>query len=105
MMSRPPHLTPAELERLAYLSEECGELQKAIGKVLRHGYRSRNPEDPQAVENRAALEEEAADVVYAISLMVEGGELREKVLDRLVQSKINRHDMRWFHHQQQGEKK
>lgn len=39
-------LTPAEAERLALLSEELGEAQQAIGKILRHGYDSSNPVDP-----------------------------------------------------------
>lgn len=30
-------LSPAEAERLALLSEELGEAQQAIGKILRHG--------------------------------------------------------------------
>lgn len=38
-------LTPAEAERLAMLSEECGEVIQIIGKILRHGYDSYHPDD------------------------------------------------------------
>lgn len=37
-------LSPAETERLALLSEEMGEVQQAIGKILRHGYESIHPD-------------------------------------------------------------
>src|SRR5579872_899269 len=38
-----PRLTPAQIERLALLAEECGEVMQAVSKILRHGYESRNP--------------------------------------------------------------
>lgn len=31
-------LSPAEVERLALLAEECGEVIQTVGKILRHGY-------------------------------------------------------------------
>ena len=34
-MDKHNNLTPAEEERLALLSEECGEVIQAIGKVLK----------------------------------------------------------------------
>lgn len=59
-------LTPAQLERLAILSEECGEVQQAIGKILRHGYASRNPNDVSSLSNREMLEAEVGHVLYAV---------------------------------------
>lgn len=41
------NLSDAELERLAYLAEECGEVQQIIGKIIRHGYESYSPNDPE----------------------------------------------------------
>lgn len=62
-------VSPAELERLAMLAEEAGEITQAVGKILRHGYESFHPENP-AVSNRSLLENEIADL-HAIQLMME----------------------------------
>lgn len=59
-------LDPAEHERLSILSEELGESQKAIGKILRHGYESHNPDDMAAGSNRKQLAEELGHVLYGI---------------------------------------
>ena len=69
-------LTPAEAERLALLAEECGELVQAIGKVLRHGYESRNPHaSPTSPTNRQSVEREVGDVYTAIRLMFNMGDI------------------------------
>jgi NTP pyrophosphatase (non-canonical NTP hydrolase) len=65
-------LTPAEAERLALLSEECGELVQAIGKILRHGYESCHPET--MIRNRVALEHEMGDVRAAMIILCEAGD-------------------------------
>lgn len=67
-------LTPAEAERLALLSEELGEAQQAIGKILRHGYESRNPIKPGPT-NREALEREMGDVYHAMVRMWGAGDM------------------------------
>lgn len=61
-------LTPAQAERLALLSEELGEAQQAIGKILRHGYESRNPV-AHGPTNRDALAKELGDVLCAIDII------------------------------------
>lgn len=59
-----------EIERLAILMEECGEVVLACGKILRHGYESFNPDKIEdGVDNRCDLEKELGDVVYAMRLM------------------------------------
>lgn len=68
-------LTPAEHERLALLSEELGEAQQAIGKILRHGYRSRNPTASTPWNNREDLEHELGDIQFAIRFMAESGDV------------------------------
>jgi len=62
-------LISSETERLALLSEEMGEVQQIIGKILRHGYASKHPEDLRGPDNRAMLEKELGDVQAAIKLM------------------------------------
>lgn len=69
-------LTPAEAERLALLAEECGEAIQIIGKILRHGYESRNPTVDRGPTNREMLEKEVADVYVAARMMFEAGDIR-----------------------------
>jgi len=67
-------LTPAQTERLALLSEELGEAQQAIGKILRHGYESCHPDIPKRC-NRDDLEKEIGHINLAVSMLVECGDL------------------------------
>jgi NTP pyrophosphatase (non-canonical NTP hydrolase) len=62
-------LTSSEAERLAVLSEELGEVQQVIGKILRHGYESTNPIKVFQSSNRILLENEIGDLEFAISLL------------------------------------
>jgi len=79
-------LTPAQHERLAVLSEELGEAQQAIGKILRHGYDSWNPdketEDEYPPDNRADLEKELGDVVHAMNLLLDSGDVHSDAIVR-----------------------
>ena len=59
-------LSPAVAEALALLSEECGELQQAIGKILRHGLWSEHPDS--GVPNQKALEWEVGDLLAALRI-------------------------------------
>jgi hypothetical protein len=74
-------LTPAQLERLALLSEELGEAQQAIGKILRHGYESGNPDKlinqggMIRYTNRMELMKEMGDVRAALSILMNAGDL------------------------------
>ena len=67
-------LTPAQTERLAKLAEECGEVVHVIGKILRHGYDSSNPDDGTYKDNRDQLEAELGDLSAAIRWMIEAGD-------------------------------
>lgn len=93
-------LTPAEHERLAILSEELGEAQQAIGKILRHGYESCDPtftsEDERAPTNRENLEKELGDVVFAINML--GDDIYQPAVGRRVLSKAEKIKP-YLHHQ------
>jgi len=98
-------LTPDQLERLAILSEELGEAQQAIGKIIRHSFDSFDPTKP-AIEmdgqmfrltNRDDLEKELGDVSAAMSLMFLGGELNRAKVTGYAELKMQS-IRRWLHH-------
>lgn len=92
-------LTPAEDERLAYLMEECGEVIQIIGKIMRHGFESRDPtkavptfDDNRGGQtgfrntsptNRKLLERELGDVIRAIGMLTGAGDLDRVNIDTL----------------------
>ena len=80
-------LTNGQAERLAILLEELGEAQQAIGKILRHGYESRNPFKPESPDNREHLERELGDVQYAIESLCIRGELNEQEIEHFKERK------------------
>ena len=97
------NLTPAELERLAILSEEMGEAQQAIGKIMRHGYQSCNPlrpvpEEENPATNQDELEKELGDVMFAIQLMCRNLDVTRSGIDRRVTEKAKKIG-RYLHHQ------
>lgn len=59
-------LSPAQAEALALLSEECGELQQIIGKILRHGLWSEHPNT--RVPNQHSLTHEVGDVLASLRI-------------------------------------
>lgn len=92
-------LSPAEVERLALLMEECGEVIQVIGKVLRHGYASYHPDTGKT--NREDLERELGDLWAACSLMTGAGDISlSKVCDSK-QAKLSSVG-RWLHHNRVG---
>lgn len=68
-------LSQAELERLAILSEELGEVQQIIGKIIRHGWESYSPFDESKTTNRQLLEKELGDVHAIRNLMIRRGDI------------------------------
>ena len=89
-------LTFAEAERLALLLEELGEAQHAIGKILRHGYGSCHPDGGPF--NRENLEKELGDVLFAIQLMTDNGDLSYFEIEEHKREKRNRVS-EYLHHQ------
>lgn len=91
------NLKPAELERLAIQSEELGEAQQIIGKIIRHGLDSRNPLVADSPTNRQMLESELGDVLAAIELLTEIGVVNRAAIDEARARKLERIG-RWIHH-------
>lgn len=93
------NLTPAELERLALLSEELGEAQQAIGKIMRHGYASHHPHGYKPGTNRDQLEMELGDVMAAVNMMCEGEDLSGVAMSEYARQKRERVKA-YLHHQE-----
>jgi len=68
-MSTTNGLTDAEEERLECLAEEAGEIVQAAMKVLRHGYASYHPDDPQRITNRVKLGAEIGNLKFVLGRM------------------------------------
>lgn len=69
-------LTPAQAERLAMLAEECGEVIQIVGKILRHGLDSHNPNAPQPSDtNRVLLRRELIDIIAVGTMLTRNGDM------------------------------
>jgi hypothetical protein len=91
-------LTAAETERLSILAEEMGEAIQIIGKILRHGYESKNPFDTEGKTNRELLEKEMGDVADSLLRMEEADDLDSVMVEHhmiVKGSKIGK----YLHHQ------
>lgn len=60
-------LTPAQLEALAILGEECGETMQVIGKIMRHGLESKNPNT--GYTNLDQLHREIGDILAILQIL------------------------------------
>lgn len=69
MTTQPPNLTPQQIELLAMLAEEAGEIIQEVGKILRHGYDSYHPNDTSQQPNRITLVREIIDLMAVVMLM------------------------------------
>lgn len=76
------YLDGSQAERLFLLIEECGEAVQAASKALRHGYESFNPFDDKHVSNRDDIEKEIGHVLFAVSLLVQRGDLNPAKIER-----------------------
>lgn len=89
-------VTDPELERLAILAEECGEVVQAVGKIIRHGYDNYHPKNPD-VDNREHLEREIADVIAMVSILWATNDITMPD-DEQVMAAVKR-KMKYMHHQ------
>lgn len=65
-------LNDEQAEILEILAEECGELVQACMNILRHGFDSFHPDDPDT-DNRELLWGEMADVMSMINAIIHLG--------------------------------
>lgn len=90
-------LTPAEAERLAWLIEECSEVQKAATKILRHGYEGKDPTNPDHLGNRHDLTDELADLIAAVLLM----DAKNDIVVSEALAKAQARHGKYLHHQEE----
>lgn len=93
-------LTPGEAERLAILAEEAGEVVQIIGKILRHGYESYNPFDPNKISNRELLQKEIADLICSVKMLSDTGDISESTMEKLLDLRLHS-KKKYTHHQDQ----
>ena len=93
---RESSLAPEEIERLAVLGAECGELIQFACKVLLHGWDGASPFNGKP--NQVQVEREAGDVLAAIDAMVQAGELRWREVAAW-RGKKAAVGQKWMHHQ------
>jgi len=91
-------LTPAETERLAILAEEMGEVAQIVGKILRHGYESKNPDIKDALTNRQNLQKELADIFVILEYMFENKDIEQESVFKFAELKKQK-IKKWLHHQ------
>lgn len=90
-------LTPAEHERLAMLAEEAAEVVQIVGKILRHGYESKHPDNLNGPTNRQMLENEIADF-YAIAGIME--DVKDVTVEGEAVRQAIKKKRRYTHHQE-----
>lgn len=92
-------LSPAEAERLALLAEEAGEVVHAVGKILRHGYGSTNPDGDPEVTNQGALTKECGDFLAALRLLTDAQDIDVDDVRSYMATKLRKVG-RYLHHQE-----
>ena len=93
-------LNPAEAERLEILAEECAEVIQRVNKILRHGYASHHPSNPEGPNNRVELERELGDVRAAVLLLTHAKDVDEKLVHAYQMAKLLIFaEGNWLHHQ------
>jgi NTP pyrophosphatase (non-canonical NTP hydrolase) len=73
---------------MAKLVEECGELLQVVGKVLAYGLGDHPDDNPKLLKQR--LEEESADVLAAISFVMDTHDMSQDVVTSRSEVKYDR---------------
>jgi len=70
-MNNNHHLTPAQIELLALLSEQFGGAVQAVGEVLRHGYDKSDPAKSNGATSGSRLETALGNVRATMIMLCE----------------------------------
>lgn len=91
------NLNSADAELFALLAEECGETVQAIGKILRHGKHSWDPDVVGKRTNIEDLDKEVADILAVIDIMTRAKLLDPANIESLKNAKLEK-VWRYLHH-------
>lgn len=94
-------LTPAQVERLALLSEECAEVIQIVGKILRHGKNSCHPDDKDGANpNAVLLAVEIGHVIAAKDWLIGYGDVDALTIANSTRKKTEGYRAKkYLHHQ------
>jgi NTP pyrophosphatase (non-canonical NTP hydrolase) len=84
------HLNDGQIERLSKLFEECAETVQIASKVLRFGFET----EYNGATNLQRLEEEVGDILLAIQMMVDAGDITREGIEKYIpakKEKLNRY--------------
>lgn len=96
-------MTEAERERLAMLAEEAGEIVQMVGKILRHGYESYHPNDPNKITNRVHLTNELNDINGVLFGMCKYNDLNVHDFSVANAASAWLRKVKWSHHQEKND--
>lgn len=92
-------MDPSQIERLAILGEECGEVQQMVGKSIRFG--TDTIRASRGTTNAHQLAVELADIFIAVMLMIEAEDIKISDIEQAIQAKLTRMDQKpLFQHPQ-----
>ena len=82
------HLTPAQIELLALLSEQLGGAVQAVGEVLRHGYDKSDPAKHDGATSRGKLETALGNVRATMIMLCESEGVSKEQIHFMADYKI-----------------
>ncbi len=80
-------ISHGELERLAVLSEEAAEVSQVINKIIRFGWDSYKPSDPDKKTNREHLATELGDLQYWINYLLDKEDIDQDIFEKAIADK------------------
>lgn len=96
----PEDLSAAEVERLTMLAEECAEVVQAVTKILRHGWTSFHPADPERTPNHELLDKELTDLKSVVWAMQQQDQFVHGEPDWSTLEQRWAEKLRYTHHQE-----
>lgn len=81
-------VSSAQEERLLLLMEECAEVSQAASKIIRFGFESKHPDNPQGPTNRVHLETEIGGLCAILELLENNKEISLEQIEFFQKEKL-----------------
>lgn len=75
---------------LGCVVEESGEVIQIGGKILRHGWGSYSPFDPERTSNAELLARETGDLIGAVRFLVEQGFINKDIVEEYARARVHK---------------